>query len=234
MQEALARIASASTRRLTRALTLVPAALLGEARRYDPHVDLDELAGARLCASEFGDGSPAELACIVDAAAEMAARKQVSLVAHLTGGLSAFGPEGGKRPASTRQHPTMRHLAAARAVLSGNLRGIARGARRFFSPKQQDRSHRAFKAGRTLHKHTCSALGLLRAWSFDLPRCPGVGRCCGDGNPVASNPGPNLEMWVGPIPGVDALRLMLMRPATAGEEHAAAYAAARAVIQGVG
>lgn len=207
-----------------------PAILLVEARRVDAEVDRDEYTAARLCASEFADGSPAELACIVDTEASRARRKKLTLTAHLTGGTGLYGPQGGKRPASTARNPTLRHLVAARAVLQRDLEGIAKGAVRFFDPKAQELLYRRYVAGKSEHKHTCSALGLLRAWSFDLPPCNGHGRCCGDGEPPVGNPGAHTEAWVGPIAGVDAYHLMLMAPLPVGPAHQAAFDAARAVI----
>lgn len=233
MQAALALIARAPGRLLTHSASVDPATLLAEAKQHDPAVTLDELAGARLCASEFGNGSPAELACIVDTARAQAQKLGQTLIRHAIGGKpgAEFGPQGGERPASTRLSPTMRHLAAARAVLSGELSGIARGAVRFFSPKSQDRSNRAYVAGEIKTKHTCTALGILRAWSFDLPPCHRGSRCCDDGLPPAAKPGPFLLGWVGPIAGVDARRLLLLRPMAPGADHQAAYEAARVTIE---
>lgn len=229
----LRAIAAAPRGWLTTSTSLDPAALLAEGRTRDPELDEDELALARLVASEHGRGTPAELACIADAELARARAKRMSVLAHLTGGAGKFGPQGGRRPASTRQNANMRHLAAARAVLSGELEGIALGAQRFFSPAGMEKAYRAYKAGRTPGKvHSCSALGLLRAWCFDLPPCTRGRRCCADGQPKAGNPGPNLEGWVGPIPGVDPFELMLMRPMRAGAEHEAAYAAAADIVRG--
>ncbi len=231
---ALAAIAATPTRQLTAAVSFSSLALLAEARELVPDVELDEYTAARLCASEHGRGSPAELACVVDSEVGRAARRHQSLTAVLTGGTGTYGPQGGDRPASTRQHPNLRHLAAARAVLSGELRGIARGATRFFNPKQQDRMHRRWKAGLTSTVHSCSALGVLRAWCFDLPPCRKGRRCCDDGSPPIGNPGTETMAWVGPVDGVDPFRLLLLRPEPAGPELERAFEAAAAVVrQGV-
>lgn len=228
----LTSIASASRDRLTRSTTLDPAAQLAEARELVPSVTLDELALARLVASEHGRGTPAELACIADAEVNEARVRRLGIAAHLMGSTGSFGPQGGPRPASTRQNPTMRHLAAARAVLRGDAAGISRGARRFFAPKAQDIAHRMWKAGKSTAKHTCSAIGLLTAWSYDLPPCERGGRCCEDGMPKVGNPGKRTEGWVGQIHGVDPWELLLLRPMSRGPDHEAAYAAALAVLRG--
>lgn len=226
----LATIAAAPLSLLTSSASLDPAVLLPEGRRRVPSLALDEYTAARLCASEEFRGSAAELACIVDVELNRAERRGMSLTESLTGGTGQYGPQGGPRPATTRRNPGIRHLEAARAVLSGELRGIARGAIRFFSPSGQQALFRKFKAGESKHVHSCSALGVLRAWSYDLPRCTKARRCCDDGNPPVANPGRNTQAWVGPIPDVNALRLMLLKRLPAGPEHDAAFEAARSFI----
>lgn len=201
-----------------------PEALLAQARAAarDPLITLDELAGARLAASEYGGGSLVELAAIIDAEANRAQAAGRSLFDSLTRG-AGFGRQGqgSKRPASTRLDPEFRHLWAARAVLVGMARGIARGAVAFFNPAAMDATHAAWKAGRGSIPTSCDALGLLELWSFDRPRL-GDAACPFDSTKV----GPVTRAWVGPIEDVDPWRLMLMKPAKTGAEHFGAYVAA--------
>lgn len=226
----LADIASASRAPLHAATTARdPASLLALVRESDLTVTAEEYAAARVCASEYGDGTPAEMACVVDVMLNQARRRGRSLVRHLTRG-GDFGEQGKEgRPASTRLVPNRRHLAVARAVLGGELRGIALDAELFFNARLQEKLHRRWKSGRTKKVHSCSALGLLRAWSFDLPAANGR-RCGEDGNPPVANPGSRTQGWVGEIPGVDSLALMLLKPMPAGEAHQRAFEAARALI----
>jgi hypothetical protein len=207
-----------------------PAKLLAEARRAarDESITLDELAGARLAASEYGGGTPIELAAIVDAELNRAQAAGRSLFESLTRG-AGFGRQGqgSKRPASTRLDPEFRHLWAARAVLVGFARGISRGAVAFFNPGVMDRLHSATKAGRTTIPTSCDALDLLELWSFDRPRLTDSKACPFDRTKV----GRSTHAWVGPIAGVDAWRLMLLAPMATGPEHLGAYVAARQVIE---
>lgn len=206
-----------------------PAVLLEQARAAarDPRISLDELAGARLAASEHGNGSLVELAAIVDAEVSRAAKAGRSLFDSLTRG-AGFGRQGqgSKRPASTRLDPDFVHLWAARAVLVGYARGIARGAVAFFNPEGMDRTHAAWKTGRGSIPTSCDAMGLLELWSFDRPRL-GDSACPFD----ASKVGRETRAWVGAIEGVDPWRLMLMAPADTGPAHFGAYVAARRVIE---
>ena len=206
-----------------------PDVLLAQARAAarDPSITLDELAGARLAASEYGGGSLVELATIVDAEVNRAEKAGRSLFDSLTRG-AGFGRQGqgSKRPASTRLDPEFRHLWAARAVLVGMARGIARGAVAFFNPAVMDSTHAAWKAGRGSIPTSCDALGLLEVWSYDRPRL-GDAACPFDPSRV----GPSTHAWVGPIPDVDPWRLMLMKPAAPGAEHFGAYVAARKEIE---
>lgn len=206
--------------------------LLEQARKFDASITVDELTGARLAASEHHRGSFAELACIVDAELNRAERRGMSLYQSLTHE-GTFGKQGSKRRASTRQDPKLRHLWAARAVLSGKARGISQGAERFFDPKAMDAMHTKYKAwlesgrkGKQPPAVSCDALTLLEAWSFDLGR-QGSSRC----PPDRSKPGSHPQAWVGPIPGVDAVRLMLMKPLPTGPEHTAQYEAARQTLR---
>jgi hypothetical protein len=209
-----------------------PMRLLEQARRHDAAIDLDELAGARLAASEHSSGTFTELACIVDAELNRAERKGIDLFTSLTD-RGRFGKQGGKRPASTRLDPRMRHLLAARAVIHGPARGVSRGAVRFFDPKAMETMHARYRdwidRGRTGKKPaavSCDAATLLEAWSFDYGK-RGKNRC----PPDRSNTGRRPLAWVGPIPGVDPLRLMLMKPMATGPEHTRQYQAARDTLR---
>jgi hypothetical protein len=132
----------------------------------------------------------------------------------------------------------MRHLLAARAVLSGEARGIARGATRFFDPSQLDKLHHAYAqwvaGGRQGEKPmivSCDALSLLEAWCFDLGRDPATT----NSYPSSRNrQGNQTQAWVGPIAGIDPWRLMLMKPMAVGEEHRRRYQAAKPVILAAG
>ncbi len=187
VQSSLKRIESATRRKLTRGPKLLASALLRDARRLVSDLTLDELTAARIIASERSRGTAAEMACLVDAELNRAERKGVSLTEHATGGTLVYGPQGGRRPVATRQNANLRNLAAARAVMSGSLRGISRGAERFFDPLVQQRQHQKFVDGRSGRVHSCSARGVLKAWSYDLPTCIKTKtkrrRCCEDGMP---------------------------------------------------
>ena len=109
--------------------------LLGQARKFDPDVTADELAAARLIASEYASGTETEWAAIVDAELNRAERAGRSLMRSLTGKAGRFGKQGSSppRPASTRRDPRRAHLAVAIAVVrGGEMRGVSRGATRFF------------------------------------------------------------------------------------------------------
>lgn len=208
--------------------------LLMQAQQFDPTITIEELTGARLAASEHGSGTFEELAAIVDAELNRAKGKGVSLFVSLTH-RSTFGRQNDDRPASTRRDPQMRHLLAARAVLSGKARGIARGATRFFDPVAMERMNQRYKQwvengrkGKQPPIVSCDALGVLEAWSFDLAKNPETGNRC---PPDREHKGKDTMAWVGEIKGIDPLRLMLMAPAPLGDEHTRRYAAARARIR---
>lgn len=229
---ALEDIARAPRTPLTRSKSLDPDELLVEARRVDSSVTMEEMTAARLAASEYGSGGPAELACVIDAGVNGAdAAGDGTLTDHLTDSSGQYGPQGPSRPASTRLNPNLRHLAAARAVLGGELRGIALGARRFFSPRSQDDQHRSWKFGLSKKVHSCSALGLLTAWSYARPKCSDGRRCCAGGMPPSSPDGKRPESWVGPIDGVNPYVLMLLKPSSYGPQHDALYDQAAAIIR---
>ena len=210
-----------------------PSVLLTQAARFDVHIDFDELTGARLIASEHASATFTEAACIVDCELNRAERRRRTLYRSLTHA-DTFGKQGRKRPASTRRDPRYRHVLAARAVLTGKARGIARGATRFFDPVAMEAMHRKYRRwveggrqGKRPSVVSCDALTLLEAWSFDLGRGSTGNRC----PPDRSKHGRHTLAWVGPIPGVDALRLFLMKPLPIGAMHTRHYEAARALLR---
>lgn len=212
--------------------------LITQARRFDSSVSIDELAAARLIASEYASGSETEWAAIIDAELNRAERGGRSLMRSLTGKAGRFGKQGTSppRPASTRRDPRLAHLKTAIAVVrTGEMRGISRGATRFFDARTQDNMHRKWRAGNSKHIHSCSALDLLEAWSFDYRRGKDTDgkrrrRCPSDKSRI----GKNTLAWVGPIPGINAYELMLMAPLATGPEHTKRYVAARSLIEASG
>lgn len=186
---------------------------------------LEEYTGARLAASEHDSGSPQELVAIIDS--ELNRARGSSLFSSLTAGTGKFGSQGyGDRPASTARDPGRRHLAAAKIAM-GPQRGFTNGATRFYSPSGQQASYLKYKAGLTTHIHSCDAAGILEAWAYDYPRRAGSGRRC---PPDRSRRGPGQMQWVGPVAGIDAWELMLMRPKTTEQEHARMYREASQVL----
>lgn len=112
----------------------------------------DLTAVARMLASENPSGS-LEL-WVEQVFTQIRSRKAgESLYSRITAG-SGYGPqgkaEGGgrRRPVSTQEAETGRHLAAARAVLEGKLGSELPGARMYFEPKQQDRAFAIAEAAR--------------------------------------------------------------------------------------
>ena len=208
-----------------------PSELLAQARIYDRAITMDELTGARLAVSEHSKGSFTELCSIVDSELNRARRRGKSLFKSLTY-RDTFGRQDRRRRAATRQDPTIRHLLAARAVLSGKARGISQGAVQFFDPEAMDRlnvKYRLWRDGKIpkpAHAPSCDALELLEAWSFDYGKKKGHPRC----PPDRSKQGTYTLAWVGPIPGVDPFYLMLMKRMPLGTEHTLRYRAARDLI----
>lgn len=207
-----------------------PRQLLAQARkRVDADVTLEELTAARLIASEHSRGSIAEMAAIVDAEANRARRKKRSLTDHLTSA-GTYGKQGGRhgkgkrRPASTRRDPTREHLRIARAVLHGEMRGIARGAVRFYDPVSQWSSHRKWITGKSDRRH-CHPAVILERWTHDKKWNKRGPDCA-----LRAKPGRHLQEWVGPIDDINPLRLMLLRPAEPGEEHQRRYREALRLI----
>ena len=206
--------------------------LLEQAREHVSQITLAELTGARLTASEHGRGNFTEKACIVDSELNRAEQNGRTLFHSLTRGLG-FGKQGGKRVASTRQDPTMHDLLAARAVLSGQVRGVSLGSVRFFDPHILEKQHQKYrrwldndKRGEEPARVSCDALTLLETWCFDYAK-KGPTRC----PPDRSRTGRHTLAWVGPITGVDHLRLFLMKPMAIGPEHRRQYESARTALE---
>lgn len=191
-------VISAPRRRLSRCtlsgsdVAQQPAQLLEQAREIDPSVTLAEYTAARLIASEIGRGSPEEMAAVVDVLLE----RSSDLTAYLTHD-GRYGRQGSTRAASTARDPDTRHLAAARAVLGGDARGITHGASHFFSPRAQDALHR-----RDPDRTPRGALEQLEHWSADLA-------------------------WIGPVAGIDPWHLLCLSPGADAHRTAAAAAIIR-------
>jgi hypothetical protein len=214
-----------------------PVALWEQAKSIVAGLTLEEFTGARLIASEYGSGNFIEWSCLLDAELNRAAHDRLSLYDSLTRG-HGFGEQGRPsrkpRPASTRADPHAGHAMAARAVLHGGGRGVSQGAVRFFDPDAMESLHAKYLAWKAGHGPrpraivTCSALDLLERWSFGFANGPGGSACPFD----RSRPGHfSTEAWVGPIEGVDAAYLMLMRPFELGPGHTALYVGAKHVIE---
>lgn len=223
-----------STSRLDEATGVVreaPDELLAEARAVDASITLDEYTLARVIASEHASGAPAELACIGDADLNRAAADRLSLLDHVTGRTGRYGRQRTPRPVATSRDPRVRHLRAARALLSGEARGVARGAVRYFDPRTQLAMWN--KAERTY----CHPLAILESWTFRAPLQPVSERSTDDKGRVLCGVGKRRsggQQWVGTIEGVDAYELMLLRPATGLIEQQARYAEAKALIESRG
>lgn len=203
------------------------------ARKVVADLTDEEYALARVIASEYAAGSPTELCCIGDADINQARSSGRKLVDHITAGTGVFGSQGSdgagarRRPVSSARTPGPRHVLAAVALLRARFfgfmdppaRGISRGARRYFDPRAQLASHRKNSATH------CHPLVILERWTYALPWGPT--RCS-----LGTKRGADQEEWVGPITGVNAYELMLMRPA--GRQQDALYKAARRVIESQG
>lgn len=214
---------------IARAPTKPQLETIEEARKVtgDPSLSLDEYTLARMVYSEHASGSPVELCCLADAAANKAAAEGRSIHLYATGG-AGFGAQGGARQVSTARAPTPRHIKAALAVLRNRwwflpppARGIAKGARRFFDPRAQLKLSQDQGTGKF-----APPLVVLRRWTYDLAW---VNRAELE---LGTRRGSNQEEWVGPIPGVDPYELMLMRPKTALQDSL--YAEAVKVIESRG
>lgn len=206
---------------------------IAEARTYVADLTDDEYAIARVVQSEYGSGSPTEIACIGDCILNEAQDGHRSVVDHVTAGSGEYGEQGTagsggrKRPVSSRQAPAPRHVAAAlmltRRRLWGLLpppaRGVAKGGRMFFDPKTQAALH-----NRGDPKYAAPLI-VLQSWTFDQKKDAGQ---IPDGTPK----GKQQREWVGPIRGVDAWQLMIFRPATAQQKDL--YHSAVRVIESQG
>lgn len=224
------RYITSSTRDRAKTVRETPAELLSQARtRTGLDITLDELTAARLIASELSQGTPEEMAAMVDAELNRAEAKGRTLTAHLTSA-GTYGKQGGrhgrgkKRPASTAHDPTHKHLDIARRVIGGELRGIALGAVRFFDPVSQYAAHKRWLTGKSDRRH-CHPAVILRRWTHDLPWNRQGPPCA-----LHDKPGRQLQEWVGPIDGINPLRVMLLRPARPGDEHQQRYEQARRLI----
>ncbi|MCG8419733.1 MAG: hypothetical protein MJE77_17510 [Proteobacteria bacterium] len=211
-----------------------PAELLAQARKLASDITLEELTAARLAASEHFPGSLCELEAIIDAEVNRARSQGKSLTEHLTS-RGTYGRQGGRanggqrRKASTKRDPHERHLRAARAIVTtGQSRGIACGAVVFFDPVAQLKANRRWLRGESQRRH-CHPLVILERWAFARPwsKSTSAGKSSCKLNRDRSGSG-RLE-WVGPIPGIDPLRLLLMRPATA--KHAQHYKTSRDLLR---
>ena len=85
-------------------------------------------------------------------------------------------------------------------------------------------SHRKWLAGKSKYRHCHPAIVLERwcfnkAWDKKGPPCA-----------LRDKPGRHLQEWVGPIDGIDPLRVMLLRPARPGADHERRYREARRLI----
>jgi hypothetical protein len=119
-------------------------------------------------------------------------------------------------------------------VFSGKARGVSRGAIQFFDPLAMARRHRehrqwvdAGRIGKPLEPTSCDPLVLLELLSFDYGRHTTGDPC----PPDRSRQGPHTLAWVGPIAGVDPLRLLLMKPMPRGVQHRRRYQAAYELVQ---
>lgn len=200
----------------------------------------DEYALARVIASEHSRGSPTELCCIGDADLNKSRASGRGIVDHITAGTGVFGSQGTagatgrKRPVSSARPPGPRHVQAAIALIRPRLfgffdppaRGVSRGARRYFDPRSQLASH---KTGDPDH---CHPLVILERWTYALPWANGATSGRAADCKLGTKRGNDQEEWCGPIPGVDAWELMLMRPS--GRQQDALYAAARKLIESNG
>lgn len=192
-------------------------------------VELEAYSLARVIASEHSSGSWAELLCIGDADLNRARAEGRSIVDHITGGSGLYGSQGSagagarKRPVSSARDPHVRHLRAARLLLSGEARGWARGARRYFDPKAQ------LALWGTKSQSYMHPLDILDRWTYNRA-VKANGRDDEGRRTVELGPArAGGEEWVGPIANVDAWELMLFRPATDAQDRQ--YQLAEAIIR---
>lgn len=229
---AAARITS-STAGSDGAVSPLPAALLEQARRKVPDLDLNTYTLARVVASEFGSGPyPAQLA-IADADATRARTAGRSIHNHATGGGTTYGRQGyNGRPVSTSLDPTMDHVAVARAALASP--GFARGATFYFDPRTQyscwSQPLKCIPKGTSQPNRLQHPLAILESWSFKKTR-KGCARdeknryYCTYGERTG-----RAAQWVGQINGINPYDLMLFKP-KADDDHEEMTAQAKRIIE---
>lgn len=209
-----------------------PADLLVAARAAlgDDELHLETYTLARVIASEEFTATPEEWACLGDADLNRAARRGLSVFDHVTGKTGLYGEQRGARKVASSRDPAEVHVVVARALLSGEARGIARGAYRYFDPAAQLAVWRRREGA----AKPAPPLVVLERWCYDKAFVRGTDQELVGGNerrPWLSGVGDDLEEWVGPIAGVDAYNLMLFRKADAGADHNRRYLEARQVIR---
>jgi hypothetical protein len=214
-------------------------ALLAQAQRVDPSITLREYTLARVMASEAGSRPAAEVLTVGDCDLNRAAAEKRDLIDHVTGGSGTYGKQGSeavngrKRPVASSRDPSVRHLRAARLLLSGRARGIAHGARLYFDPRTQDAM---WAKGSPSYM---SAADILRKWTFALSVTSSsmtsgrrvvtfAAESAADKTSVAGEYEPVFPC------GVDPWNLLPLRPASNVNSQAARYDAAKRVIASKG
>ncbi len=234
-QRAPSEISSVHGRRLTtstasRAGTVLqsPKSLLLQAQATIPDLTMDEYTAARMIASEWGTGPETALRAMVEAERNRARRKNRPMFDVLTSN-GTFGRQGGKngprtpaRPAATTRDPHERHALTARAVLRGQFPDLAKGATRFFDPQTQHGLYLAWQSGER-DRRACHPRMILDRWSWNLEWADK--RCGLDW----SGKRPSLA-WIGPVKGIDPIRLFLFRPERKKTTHKAQYEAAAGLL----
>jgi hypothetical protein len=202
----------------------LPSTLLEQAIRVAGRMSLDEYTLARVISSENGSGPAAHLLCIGDADLERARRRGISVFDHATGGTGRYGSQKAPRPVATSRDPYVRQLRAVRLLLQpGGARGIAKGATQYFDPRAQ---LSLWRDGRASHP-----LVILDRWTFDRPWLTRTRDDDGRRVDTLGPPGSDQLEWIGPIPGVNAWELILLRRKTGDATQRANYEAARAIIE---
>lgn len=208
-----------------------PASLAEAAARVvGGSVSIEAYTLARVIASEQGSAAPIVLLTVGDCDLNRAEAQRVSLVAMVTAGSGFYGRQGSigaggrARPVATSRDPSVRHLRAARLLLSGEARGVALGARRYFDPKAQ--------LSLWLKGDASNPMTVLERWTYNKEwgrrTRDADGRRVDTLGPARSGG----EEWVGPIEGVNAYTHMMFRPSS--DEQDARYEVARRVIETAG
>jgi hypothetical protein len=188
---------------------------------------MTEYTAARMIASEYNSGNLREWAAVLDAELNRAPRDLDKFTKHIAP-RGIYGYQGsGRRNVATTRDPKVAQVLLARRVFNGELRGISKGAIKFFDPLSQLAMHRKWLNGETDRQH-CPVPIILQRWSFGL-RWANKQECTLN----VKKPGGRLE-WVGPIEGINPLKLMLFRRARPGEAHRAQYRAALALLKKAG